>query len=58
MKAYQERWLERLYRAKRSREVIAVCKRICEDDTGHTGALTMQLAEAYLRLAKQTGKKP
>jgi len=50
MKVYQERWLQRLYNAKRRRQVVAVCKQINADDTGGTDALTQVIAREYLNL--------
>ena len=51
MKVYQERWFNRLLAATRRRQVIAVCKQVSADDTGHTDALTQALAREYLKLA-------
>jgi hypothetical protein len=49
MKAYQEQWLERLQSATRAEQVLAVCQKIVNDDTGHTDALTQALAKAFLQ---------
>jgi len=48
MSEHQEKpWL---WTAKRRRQVVAVCKQIKADDTGHTDSLTQALADQYLNL--------